>query len=259
LLAGANPTAKEAVMDGLTKVSTLAPLVSLAFSTYVAAQPVTDVNIVTGLDFSHSMTVEEHALVQDGMALALVAPEVIQSIRNGPHGRIGFAMFGWHVSEVPLVPWTVIETEEDARRVALQIRIEVVKNRAIEEHLRRVEKRFGEPTDLSNALLIGAGLLRTAPYRSEHSVLNIVGNGTDNVGEDAAPGRDQVVQMGITINGVVLGSDETVVHYFHRNVVGGRNSFVMTAPAPDTMVEVFARKLLSDIVVGCVCTSEPER
>jgi hypothetical protein len=204
------------------------------------------------------MTFDEHALVQDGMALALLAPEVIQSIRNGPRGRIGFAMFGWHVSEIPLVPWTVIETEEDARRVSLQIRIEVVKNRAIEEHLRKLEKRFGAPTDLSNALLIGAGLLRSAPYRSERSVLNIVGNGSDNVGEDAAPARDLVVQMGLTVNGVVLGTDESVIRYFHRNVVGGKNSFVMYAPTPDVMVEVFARKLLSDIVVSSAFDSDPE-
>jgi hypothetical protein len=254
-----NPNAGEAVMGRLPKASGIAVFALLAFIVDAPAQPATDVNIVTGLDFSHSMTVDEHALVQEGMAQALLAPRVLGSIRSGPNGRIGFAMFGWHVSDVPLVPWTIIETEEDAKRVALQIRIEVVKGRAVEERLRKIEKRFGEPTDLSNALLIGAGMLKSAPYRSERSVLNIIGNGSDNVGEDAPSARDAVVQMGITVNGVVLGPDETVVGYFRRSVVGGANSFVMYAPAPDALVEVFERKLLSDIVVGCVCGSDPDR
>ena len=53
----------------------------------------------------------------------------------------------------------------------------------------------------------GGELLRAAPFATQHRIVNIVGNGIDNVGEGARPVRDRLVAEGITINGVALGYD----------------------------------------------------
>ena len=45
-------------------------------------------------------------------------------------------------------------------------------------------------------------------------MINIIGNGPDNVNEDAQAARDTAIAFGFTINGVVLGHDPDVIEYF---------------------------------------------
>jgi Ca-activated chloride channel homolog len=93
-------------------------------------------------------------------------------------------------------------------------------------------------------------MLRAAPFAGERSVVNIVGNGEDNVGEDAEVARDRTVDAGAIVNGVVLGGDPVVLDYYRRQVVGGPGAFVMSTGAPATMANVMARKFLYDIVMN---------
>ncbi|WP_262272113.1 DUF1194 domain-containing protein [Microvirga yunnanensis] len=124
--------------------------------------------------------------------------------------------------------------------------------------LRRVERRFGRPTDLSHALSSASAMLLAAPFRSTHSVINIIGNGPDNVNEDPLAARDVAFGLGFTINGVVLGNDPDVIDNFRQDVAGGPASFVTHVPSGDVIAEVFRRKFLKDIVVGSADGSEPE-
>jgi hypothetical protein len=215
-----------------------------------AAETATDVNVVTGLDFSHSISLEEHWIVQEGLAQALLSPEIVDAIQGGRHGRIGFALFGWHVTTIPLLPWMVIGSASDAKLAAGRIRGAIVQQIAVEATLRRVENRFGKPTDLSHALSAASGMLLTAPYRTTRSVINIIGNGTDNVDEDAQPARNAALALGFTINGVVLGSDPYLIGYFEQNVIGGPGSFVMHVQEAQTMARTLKQKLLKDLVIG---------
>ena len=106
-----------------------------------------------------------------------------------------------------------------------------------ETNLRRVEKRFGRPTDLSRALSSASDMLKTAPFRSTRSVINIIGNGPDNVGADAQGARNATLALGFTINGVVLGQDPDVIEYFQQKVVGGPGSFVEHVPSSELMAK----------------------
>jgi len=210
----------------------------------------TDANVVTALDFSHSVSLDEHWIVQEGLARALLSPEILQTIQAGPHGRIGFAMFGWHTSILPLLPWTLIASAADADLVVKRIRAAVLEQIAVEANLRREERRFGRPTDLSHALSAGSSMLVTAPFHSTRSVMNIVGNGPDNVNEDSAAARDIALALGHTINGVVLGQDPDVIAYFRDRVVGGPGAFVEHVSSADVIADVLRRKFINDIVVG---------
>jgi len=215
-----------------------------------AAETATDVNVVTGLDFSHSISLEEHWIVQEGLAEALLSSEIVDAIQGGRHGRIGFALFGWHVTTIPLLPWMVIGSAGDAKLAAARIRGAIVQQIAVEATLRRVEKRFGRPTDVSHALSAASGMLLAAPYRTTRSVINIIGNGTDNVNEDAQPARNAALALGFTINGVVLGNDPHLIGYFEQNVIGGPGSFVMHVQETQLMARTLKQKLLKDLVIG---------
>jgi hypothetical protein len=209
------------------------------------------------LDFSHSVGLDEHWLVQEGLGRALLSPEFLHAVRSGYHGRIGFAMFGWHTTTLPLVPWMLIGSAGDAELAAQRLRTALTEQIATEATRRRVERRFGRPTDLSHALSSASAMLLTAPFRSKSSVINIVGNGPDNVNEDVQAARKVALGLGFTINGVVLGHDPDVIDYFRQNVVGGPGSFVAHVPSPEVMAEVLRRKFINDIVIGFADGSQP--
>ena len=78
----------------------------------------------------------------------------------------------------------------------------------------------------------------------------IIGNGEDNVGEEAAFARERVIALGGTVNGVVLGDDPLVLDYYRREVIGGPGAFLISTGEAAAFVEVLTRKFLRDIVVA---------
>ena len=215
-----------------------------------ADEIVTDANIVTALDISDSVTAVDMRREIEGLAQAIRSPEILAAIRSGPHGRIGFAMFAWHRGQFPLiVPWTLIASPEDARevaaRIAARLRVDV------EQEARRSERfYYGRLTDLSQAIDHAAELVRALPFAADRSLVNIIGNGTDNVGEDAPAARDRILAMGVTVNGVVFGGDPLLVDYYRQQVVGGPGAFVLSVDEAGHMVEVLARKFRYEIALA---------
>jgi hypothetical protein len=198
----------------------------------------TDADIVTALDISDSIMRHEAWIEFDGIARAVVAPAFVEAIVRGVHGRIGFALFTWSggISFETLVPWTIIDSQAAAERVARELL-----------HARRPAPAGGGDhdrssadadlvprpdgrTDISSAITFGAALIASAPHRTSRRVLNIVGNGVDNVGAPPAHARDRALLSGININAVVLGGDTSLTSYFRHNVIGGFGLFRPRSP-----------------------------
>jgi hypothetical protein len=204
----------------------------------------TDANIVTGLDLSGSIEAGDAEIQIDGIAQALRAPEIVAAIQRGHYGRIGFAVFVWADGNYPvLVSWRLIGSAQEALATSDEVanRLRAIRNSNIAATL-------GSLTDLSGAMDYGGAMLLAAPFATNHRVLNIVGNGVDNVGEGPQRARDQLLAMGVTINGVALGHDRAIYEYFQQQVIGGRTAFVLRATDPDALVEVLARKFVTEIV-----------
>ena len=106
-------------------------------------------------------------------------------------------------------------------------------------------------------------MLRTccvqAPFASNRAVVNIIGNGEDNVGEDPQRARADLLARGATINGVVVGGDQAVMNYYRQQVIGGRAAFVLPADKAETLVQVFALKFVSEIAMHIQPAVRPDR
>ena len=215
-----------------------------------ADQFATDANIVTGLDISDSIDAETMRLEIDGLARAVQSPEVLRAIRAGTHRRIGFAVFAWYHNAFPVVvAWRVIASEADARAAAQDISARLAID--LEAESRRATTYYiGRLTDLSQAIDHAHKLLEAAPFAGARSVINIIGNGEDNVGEGAGSARDRFVAAGGTLNAVVLGTDQTAVAYYSREVAGGPGSFVMSTSESANMTLAMTRKFLHDIIAA---------
>lgn len=205
----------------------------------------TDANIITGLDISDSISTVETQLQVDGMARAIRDPQILAAIHRGQHQRIGFAVFAWADGDYPvLVSWRVIGSEADARAASEEM---VARLKALTESSTTL---VGSLTDISAAMDYGSAMLGEAPFATDRQVLNVVGNGEDNVGEDPRRARDGLVGLGITINGVVIGNNPALVEYYRHQVIGGPAAFVMPVNSADSLTEVFARKFVSEIVMN---------
>lgn len=216
---------------------------------------VTDVNIVTGIDVSGSIETLETQIQIDGMAQAIRSPEIMRAIRQGNHGRIGFFVFVWANGNFPVfTSWQLISTPEEA----------LAASEAITKNIPAILNpqsgvKLGQLTDLSEAIAFGAEMLQAAPFSADHQILNILGNGIDNVGESPKWNRDKAVARGIIINAVVIGHDRGVQSYFRTEVIGGPSAFVLAARSPETLVEVLERKFVTEIVLNTRRSDPPRR
>ena len=228
----------------------------------------TDINIVTAIDISDSVSAEEMHLQIAGLAAALRSPQVLRAFRSGPEGRVGFTVFAWHDHSFPRVAqWTVIASEADAEAVAREIeqRHDVdVETEARQDGARLYSQYqprqgglygattfyYGRLTNLSGAIDHGVELLDSAPFAATRTIINIIGEGTDNVGEGAPPARNRAMRKGVIVNGLVSSGVPASLAYYRSDVVGGTGSFVIPVASRDSFAEAMVRKFIGDVIAA---------
>jgi hypothetical protein len=236
------------------RLATLALFGTLISYQATAEELSTDANIITGLDVSSSINAQETMLQIEGMAAAIRSPAILAAIQHGRHGRIGFAVFVWADGDYPeLVSWRMIGTTEDAEATSQEI------TGRLQSLIDSSSRSVGTLTNLSGAIDHASDMLREAPFASNRSVVNIIGNGEDNVGEDPQRARADLLARGVTINGVVVGGDQAVLNYYRQQVIGGRAAFVLPADKAETLVQVFALKFVSEIAMHIQPAVRPDR
>jgi Protein of unknown function (DUF1194) len=224
------------------------------FQAAAAEELSTDANIITGLDVSSSINAQETMLQIDGMAQAIRSPAILAAIQHGEHRRIGFAVFVWADGDYPeLVAWRTIGSQEDAEATSREI------SARLDALLSSSARSVGTLTNLSGAMEHASEMLSQAPFRAKRAIVNIIGNGEDNVGEDPQRARAQLLAGGATINGVVVGGDPAVLSYYRNQVIGGRTAFVLPADKAETLVQVFAMKFVSEIALNIEPALRPDR
>ena len=226
------------------------------------ALPETDANLVTAFDVSDSIMRHEEWLEFTGISQAIQSEDFLDAATAGRHGRIGFAVLVWSSAEQPdvFVPWTIIEPKEDVQRVV--------------DSLGAARKQYGfdarmgngrgatayrgddgasaapaRRTDIATALGFSADLLRAAPFLAPREVINVCGNGADNVHASPAAARDRALAAGMVVNGLVIGARPGVADYYRAHVQGGTGSFVLEVRDPTDVAAAMLQKFLRDLNV----------
>ena len=219
-----------------------------------------DLLLVLAADVSRSVDAAKFQLQRDGYAAAVADPKVIDAIRSGRLGRIGLCFVEWSGvgAQRVVIDWTVVDGAEAAKGFG--------------DRLLEAPRSFADRTSISGAIEFSMELLERAPYRSSRRTIDISGDGTNNAGRDVALQRDEAVAAGITINGLVILSDNPMswnpdhtnppgglANYYQNNVVGGPNAFVMVAENFNSFGQAIVKKMIAEVAQGGGRTRDPQR
>jgi len=232
-------------------------LALLAFSIAVqltlarASEPV-DLLLVLAADVSRSVDQPKFQLQREGYAAAIAHPRVVSAITSGPNKRIAVCFVEWSGvgAQKVIVDWTLIGDPAAARRFG--------------DQLLEASRPFADRTSISGAIDFAVPLFDQAPYEAARRIIDVSGDGDNNAGRDVTAARDEAVAKGITINGLVIltenpppwssghtnppGGLET---YYRNNVIGGQGAFVITAEN----FEAFGRAIIAKMVAEIAALS----
>lgn len=228
---------------GRSTVGAAALMVVAALGEAVAADLPVDIELVLAVDVSGSMDIEEQQVQRAGYIDAVTHPEVLMAIRSGIYGRIALAYVEWAGSsfQTTTIPWRTVEDDASAREFAAAL---------AEAPMSRIRG-----TSISGALSYAGSLFDGNGYEGYRRVIDISGDGPNNMGMPVASARDEVLKQGITINGLpvmlrpsggYLGIGNLDV-YYEDCVIGGPGSFVVSVNDPRQFAETIRRKLVLEI------------
>ncbi len=222
--------------------TTLAMLLSLSGAAVTPAADVAqvDVALVLAVDMSGSMDLEEARVQRMGYVEALRHPDFINAVTAGLNGRIAINYFEWagSVNETSVAGWQLIDDAEDAAAFAEQLAS------------RPVYTRRG--TSISNAISFAAKLIAASPHDPMRRVIDVSGDGPNNLGPPVDPARDAAVASGIVINGLAIlirpsGTQGSLDRYYADCVIGGPGSFVLPVHQPEDFAVAIRQKLVMEV------------
>ncbi len=203
-----------------------------------------DLELVLAVDVSRSMDLDEQELQRRGYLEAITAPEVVQAIRAGAHGRIAVTYIEWAGPgyQQVVVPWRLIEDRQTAEAFAAEL---------AEAPISR--ERW---TSIFSGLRFAAGLFAESPYRGLRRVIDVSGDGSNNTGAPVEPVRDWVLEQDFVVNGLPImlkeanpgfGSIKELDVYYEDCVIGGPGSFVISVRSSDQFAPVIRHKIALEI------------
>ena len=205
-----------------------------------AAEVRVDLELVLAVDVSRSMDMDELGIQRDGYAAAFRHPDVISAIRSGPLQSIAVTYVEWAGPEhqVVVLPWTIIDGEAAAR--------------AFSDRLLSSPPGRYSGTSISGGLIFAASAFADNGFAGERRVIDVSGDGPNNRGVPVEPVRTEIVEQGITINGLPLlvkepfgpYSIDNLDVYYEECVIGGPGAFLIPVHDMSQLAAAIRRKLV---------------
>jgi hypothetical protein len=216
----------------------------------LAADPV-DLLLVLASDVSRSVDAVKFKLQRDGYIAAISNPRVLEAIRSGPQGRIAICFVEWSGigAQKVIIDWTLIDGAKAAQDFVSQ--------------LDEAQRSFADRTSISGGIDFAMAQFERAPFHAERHTIDVSGDGTNNSGRDVTAARDDAIAQAVTINGLVILSDQPLSWnadhtnppggleaYYRNNVAGGPNSFVMVAENFNAFGQASINKLIAEVATA---------
>jgi hypothetical protein len=207
-----------------------------------------DLLLVLAADVSRSIDAAKFQLQREGYAAAISDPGVLDTIRSGKNGRIGLTFVEWSGvgAQHVVIDWTTVGNSASAKDFG--------------DRLIEAPRSFADRTSISGAIEFAMGQFVQAPFESVRRTIDISGDGTNNAGRDVGALRDEAVAKGITINGLVILSDNPMSwnpdhtnppggldNYYRTNVIGGPGAFVMVAQNFNSFGQAIINKMIAEV------------
>jgi Protein of unknown function (DUF1194) len=229
----------------------LAVLATVMFVSPAIAAEQVDLLLVLASDVSRSVDAAKFKLQRDGYVAAISNPRVIEAIKSGPHGRIAICFIEWSGvgAQKVVIDWTMIDGTKAAQDFASQ--------------LDEAQRSFADRTSISGGIDFAMAQLEHAPFQAARRTIDVSGDGTNNSGRDVTAARDEALAQGVTINGLVILSEQPLSWnadhtnppggleaYYRNNVTGGPNSFVLVAETFNTFGQAILNKLVAEVAAA---------
>lgn len=239
-----------------TALGLMAAVVVMVFSSgaMAAVDTQVDLELVLAVDVSRSMDMDEQALQRDGYVAAFRHKDVIDAIASGPSGRIAVSYVEWAgpAFQTTLVPWTIIDGPAAAHAFA--------------DRLASAPMSREHGTSISNGLIYVGPSFEGNGFAGDRRVIDVSGDGPNNMGVPVVVARDPLIQSGVTINGLPImikrpggfASIENLDIYYEDCVIGGTGAFLVPVTDIQKLASAIRRKLVLEIAarpVGLVKAS----
>ncbi|MGR3514100.1 MAG: DUF1194 domain-containing protein [Paracoccaceae bacterium] len=193
--------------------------------------------LVLALDASASVDDREYLTQRNGLAAALIAPEVQAAFLSDP-APVALAAFEWsgQWNQHMVLDWRLIRSWADLLAAAEDL-----------SHAERLSTQ--SPTALGAALGFAAGLLQDGPL-CEQQTIDISGDGKNNHGFSAALAYKHFPLDTVTVNALAIGGAtrlDDLIGYFRVRVIKGPGAFVEQARAYDDFERAMRRKLEREV------------
>ena len=225
----------------------LAALVVLLLCGSAAAAEDVDLELVLLADATGSIDDREIIFQRQGYAEALTDSDVLSAIRGGLHQKIAVTYVEWgdFTSQDIVVPWRVIDGRESAEAFAADLVLQ--------------PRRAGGRNAIGQALVFGQSLIEANNHESNRKVIDLSADSANSWnGISLAAARERVLAAGITINGLAIlcrvCSGRPVTYdlekTFADSIIGGPESFVITADSERRFAIAVRNKLILEIAEG---------
>ena len=222
----------------MRRVIVAAALVALASFPSAAEQgDRVDAAVILLVDASGSMSAAELAMARESHASALISSEVLGAIADGEHGRIAVAYVEYADTPTRLVGWSVIDGRASAGDFAAQIPVGGA-------------PAPGAMTGLGPALVAADALFDELPYGTSRFVVDVVGDGRNNLAPHPVVGQRLLRARGATINAMPLmlsPDDDCIDAYFADEIAAGPGHFIIPVAEFTAMPTVLRSKILLEL------------
>ncbi len=212
-----------------------------------------DLELALMVDVSRSMTEQELDIQRKGYAEALQSDVVFDAVQSGMLQRVAITYVEWAGAQDTVIDWTLVENRADLDAFAETLRQRMTPGR--------------RHTSISGALDYGVRSIGQNGFEGLRKVIDISGDGPNNLGRRVTAARDAAVGAGVIVNGLPLMTGEGQGNRWHLDdldiyyqtcVVGGPGAFVVPVTAWEDFAEAVRRKLVLEIAALPMPQQAPE-